>query len=423
MRFGVWIMMFVAGITLVSCSLGRFQVPVTGEVDTRSYASLYPYYAEYCALSQFAKKPGLDFPLESGIGGHAVLYLNGVCRNTATTLALCRPAEAAQKGVGLSVNSHYKNAKWVATEGRDFFYHGDLPPGAPLTWSGYQRTLAKAREMGIFDGVEFHDEVFDDKPAGMSREEFKYAVSVPTDFAIDFGRDRYCARVPMSRAQMGRVVEELNEQNAPYKDGTKSFEWSVFNNNCVHSIHNALAAAGLWPRLETERFIVFAALDFPVPKNEFVNLMQRTNDLDIADARTLYRDETARRGLIDWGSLPTRPGAIASVGRARQENEIYEIGLAIIFYDDPLFGSYAGHWDRIFSESHYSDLQANLEHFARLYRSAAARLTAPPDTTGLGAEASAYGIFYERLQEHMRQQARLLDAQLASLRALEEAAR
>ena len=43
-----------------------------------AYEDLYPYHAELCALSELRKKPGFGVPLRSGIGGHSLLYLNGV---------------------------------------------------------------------------------------------------------------------------------------------------------------------------------------------------------------------------------------------------------------------------------------------------------------------------------------------------------
>ena len=88
------------------------------------YEDFFPYYAELCALSELSKKPGFGAPLRSGIGGHSLLYLNGVRLDRAAgypTLRLCTQGEAPQEyGVGISVNSHYRNANWVAVEGRIF---------------------------------------------------------------------------------------------------------------------------------------------------------------------------------------------------------------------------------------------------------------------------------------------------------------
>ena len=278
-------------IGLAACSAAAVDTAPTANAE-RLYSSLYPYYAELCAVSELKKKPGFGAEISSGRGGHAILYLNGVCRDDSAhypVIGFCKAdTPVAERGVGLSVNAHYKNAAWVATQGRDFLFHGGLAPGERLTHEAYGRTQLQAKAKGILDGIEFHEGVFDDMPPAMSRRDYMYDVSIATDYAIGFGRDRYCARVPMTREKMAEVVAFLNGINRPYRSGEKEFEWSVLNYNCSHVAHNALAAAGIWDPWPMERFILFAAFDFPVPKNEFVNLMRRTNDFPIGDLDEVY---------------------------------------------------------------------------------------------------------------------------------------
>ncbi len=360
---------FSASIGIAACSTAHIDTGATAAAEAL-YDSLYPDYAEICAVSELKKKPGSAVDISSALGGHSILYLNGVCRDRQAnypTIRLCdtdTPPE--ERGVGLSVNAHFKNANWVATEGRDFIFHGALQPGERLTQAVYDRTQQRAKQKGIYAGVEFHEEVFDEAPPGMSRRDYMYEISVATDYAIGFGRDRYCARVPLDRAKMTKVVDYLNHLNTPYRNG-KVFDWNVLNNNCSHVAHNALAVAALWESWATERFLPFAAFDFPVPKNEFVNMMRRTNDMSIDDIDALYGDEAARQALLRMDSLPTQPGALADAEPAAQDNDIYDTDLRLIFYDDPIFGSYRRHFERIYSEPRYIDLRANLQHFADLY--------------------------------------------------------
>ena len=64
-------------------------------------------------------------------------------------LRLCTADEPpAQYGVGISVNSHYRNANWVAVEGRDFLWRGALAPGERLTREAYERTQARGKGDG-----------------------------------------------------------------------------------------------------------------------------------------------------------------------------------------------------------------------------------------------------------------------------------
>lgn len=340
--------------------------------DAVHYDRFYPYYAELCALSEIRKKPGFGAEFRSGMGGHALLYLSGVFRDRQTgypVIKLCDPdIHPPSYGVGISVNSHYKNANWVATEGRHFVFHGALEAGEPLTRAVYERTQAAAMEMGILDGVAFHEHLFREKPYGMSRQQYMYEISVATDYAVAFGRNVYRTRVPLDRPRMSAIVDFLNGVNAPYRNGEKVFRWNIFNNNCSHLAHNALAAAKICEPWPTGQFFMLAAFSFPVPKNELVDLVLRTNDMPIDDPTSVYRCETLRRAFLDANLLPTSPGALASALPIVRDNDIYDAdGLRLIFYDNPFWGPYRPCFERIFSEPRYFDLASNLRHFLRLY--------------------------------------------------------
>ena len=336
--------------------------------DEAAYTASHPYYLEFCALSEIQKKPGYGADIRGGVGGHSTIYLNGVCRkgDGYPDIALCSE-DPASNGVGLSVNAHFANANWVPIPGRDFFYHGDLHPGQALTRAAYDATKAHAKRLGLYDAIRFHDRVFDHMPPGYAREAFKYEVSIATDYAIGYGRDRYCARVPVSAAQMARIVAYLNGLNRPYRDGKAKYEWSVLTDNCIHVAHNALTTIGFWPPWPTRRFILIAAFDFPVPKNEFVNIMRRANDMPSDDLLAVWNDRTARRALLADDGLPTRPGAVARFEPVVHDNALYETDLQLIFYDEPLFGPYEGWYRQILTDPRYTDQRANYLYFEKLH--------------------------------------------------------
>ena len=365
---------------LAGCATESFDRPGAG--NEAAYAAAHPYYAEFCALSQIKKKPGFGADIRGEIGGHAVFYLNGACRVEAAhypVLQVCDPTD----GVGLSMNEHFENAKWVATPGRDFFFHGNLAPDAPVTRATYAAVQAEAKRLGVYDGVRFHPVVFRDMPPGWAARDWMYEVSVATDYAISLGRGRFCARIPVDRAAMGRMVEFLNAENAPYRSGAAVFRWSVFRDNCIHLAHNALAAAGLWDRWPTHRSLLVSVFDFPVPKNEFVNVMRRANDE--LPLRPADLDPAARRALLAHGALPTRPGALAEARPPQRPNAVYDADLKLIFYDEPNFGRYQERFDAIFREPRYREARANLEHFRSLY----ARVEAAPAASEV--DAAFYG--------------------------------
>jgi hypothetical protein len=263
----------------------------------------------------------------------------------------------------------------------------------------------------------------------MSQHDFIYEDSVGTDFAVAFGRNRYCARVPLARDQMTAVVRYLNDVNSTYRDGTKEYDWGVLENNCAHLVHNALAAAGIWDEWPVDRFILVAALDFPVPANEFVNLMRRTNDLPLDNLDELYADESARALLLQQGRLPTRPGALAEWDSVIHDNDIYETDAAtLIFFDDPIFEAYKTRATAILTEPRYFDVRANLEYFAALYRRVQEtrrplasyerggdRMTLNTPENPSPPERPDFPQFYARYYKYIEQQSARIDAQLAAL--------
>lgn len=368
----------LAALWLTACAVADFDRP-GARAPSGDYAAAHPYYAEFCALSQIKKKPGFGADIRGEIGGHAVFYLNGACRIAGLgypVLGVCDGVDGnPPDGVGLSMNEHFVNAKWVATPGRAFFYGGGLAPGAALTRDGYRAVQAQAQRLGIYDGIKFQPWVYESLP-GWAPEDAKYEVSVATDYAIGLGRGRYCARVPVSRAQMVAMVDWLNAQNAPYRSGLRTFEWSVFTDNCIHLAHNALTVAGLWPEWRTGRPLLVSMFDFPTPKNEFVNLMRRTNDLQLYDLARAYADRSARLSVLDYGRLPALPGALATGQGPQRPNEVYETDLKLVFFDDPNFGPYQGWFDSIFADPGQLDPAANAVRFATAAGSArAARRT------------------------------------------------
>lgn len=421
-----WI--FAATLLLLGgCGSTRFDLS-GGPDDPGLYARIYSYYIEVCAVSAMKKKQGLGFEYQGGSGGHAVLYLNGACRDPTVaypTVEMCDDmGPSADAGVGLSSNGHFSNASWVATPGRDFFFDGALRQGEGVTSASYGRTQARAKQLGILNGVRFHEDVFDDKPADMTRADFMYEASVATDYGISLGRGRVCGRLPVTREQMQRVVAYLNAQNAQYHDGGRVFDMTVLTNNCSHFTHNVLAAAGLWEEWPTDRFFLVSALSFPVPKNEFVNQIRRSNDLPLDDPILLFKDAAARRALLrdDW--LPTGPGAIATAAPIRSANDMYDTDVSLIFYDIPVFGSFEAYLDRIAADRRYTVLAENLRHFAAVYaridaqwRSAEwwwARAGLPP------GDGASFVTFYTRYHDHVE---RMKDRANVALRALRQADR
>ena len=392
------------------CLLGGCSDPVAFDrpgatMDDAAYTALFPTYAEFCAVSQIAKRPGFGADIRGENGGHATFFLQGACRAEEARYPLLTSCEGG--GVGLSMNAHFRNAKFVATPGRAMFYDGGVAPGRVMDRAAYAEVQARAKRIGIYDGVEFWPEAFGRGTEGMAREDAKYEMSIGTDYGVALARGRHCARIPVSRAQMDQMIAWLNAQNAPYRSGAEEFRWSVFNDNCIHLAHNALAAAGLWPAWPIKRPLVVAVFDFPVPRNEFVNLMRATNaPLPSLDA--LRHDPIAQDTLRRTGELPIRAGALAVSVPPHRPNTVYDTDLHLIFYDEPNIGAYQPWSDAIFADAAELDIDANLVAWEQRFRAARAALavnpgSADPDLRAqydryLAAATAAAGLRRQRLE-------------------------
>lgn len=399
-------------LTTTACVDNHFIVKET-QPSEALYTSLFPYYVEYCALSEIKKKPnhGVEV-VGGGPGGHALLFLSGACRVPNAgypTVALC-PPEAVKPGVGVgvSVNAHFRNANWVATEGRDFFFRGLAEQGEPLTDELYWRTQARAREMGILDGVVFHDEVMASKPAGMEDQKFMYEMSVATDYGIALGRDRFCVRVPVERAELGAVVDALNAANEPFRKGEKTFEWDVVKNNCAHVVHNALEPLHLWRHWPTDRFVVISAFDFPVPKNELVSLVRLTNDKRLARPSALYGEPPEGQGRSR--RVGAAPGALVESERVLQPNELYDTDLRSLFYEFPPFTLHR-RFVSFFANERYTDLGANLRYFSKRNRD----LLASEGEEAPSSSQDDRALFKRLYRSYLEHQADTVDQWLAAL--------
>ncbi len=177
-------------LAVTACSPANFDIP-GARSDEAHYAATYPEFLEYCAESAIRKKPGFGTSIVGGNGGHASFYLNGACRIPGQgypVLGMCDETPHAGTGVGVSMDGNFSNATWVATPGRSFFFNGGLKPGERLTRAAYRHVQDEARRLGILDGVRFDPAVFSDQPAGMSREDYKYDISIGTDYATGLAR-------------------------------------------------------------------------------------------------------------------------------------------------------------------------------------------------------------------------------------------
>ena len=402
----------------------------SSEIDsTRAqgiYNAIFPYYAEVCVVTQYHKRGSTP----GGWGGHASLFLHGAEIDTSRDYPRLRLAaddgslSGPDTGTGISVNQILSNVNWVAIPGRDQFFRGGLGPQQTLDDASYEAAVETATRSGWFAGVKIKDKVMLQRPATMPTTEFIVRNSIGTDFALNFARTAFCARLPLSREATGKVIGYLNRANETAQE--RGYTWNAYTDNCSHVTHNALAAAGVWDAKQTRRpgvanvvkdiLSVAKAValrrmsDFSFPANNFVRAFEAGNERQIDGAAAAFKDHDVVRTLND-GWMSTGPGALIVTYPMHEaaRNKVFAVGR------DPFLFSVPKVWDKedkfkILTRNatpSLTDLGANLSQFRdRFAQALARRQDVNEELTAIDGEENepAFRLFYERFYQFIERQ-------------------
>jgi hypothetical protein len=333
-----------------------------------SYDQLFPYYVELCATSQFRSK----LKGEGGIAGHAVMYIKGACKDERAPfpqLRRCRVVATElndpEHGAGVSVGRWFRNVNWVAVPGYSLFYRGNLAMGERLTQAHFDATVRDVIDKGVYNGVDFHD--YPRASGAASVENFVVNEGIGTDLALQFARSVFCARLPVTEKMLNEVIAFLNDKNREYAEGDADYNWSVWADNCVHTLRNALAAANIWSPLSVRTVKVLQLFNLAVPANEFVNLAELGTEGNIADYRQIQDDGPQRDALYEFGWLPTRHGALLKTLPVHEPNDLYDTRFRLFTLQSPLRMGKTEHAIELLSDNRFVDLDANLRYFREKY--------------------------------------------------------
>jgi len=384
-----------------------------------AYDQLFPYYVELCATSQFRSK----LKGEGGIAGHAVMYIKGACKDERASYPQLRRCRATatdlydpEHGAGISVGRWFRNVNWVAVPGYALFYEGNLKTGEPLTQAHFEATMRDAIAKGVYKGVDFHGYPNEDEGAGP--EDFVAKEGVGTDFALQFARSVFCARIPVTEPMVDEVIAFLNDKNREYAEGDADYNWSVWADNCVHTLRNALAAANVWSPLSVRAVKFRQIFNLAVPANEFVNLAELGTEGNIADYQQIAEDGPQRDALYEFDWLPTRHGALLKTLPVHEPNELYDTTFRLFTLQSPFRMDKTQHAIDLLSDERFVDLGANLRYFRDKYDEILAARNQQHDSL-----ASVRGTPYRRIERlhyhYIERQRAEVDRMLSRLPELE----
>jgi hypothetical protein len=378
-RFSVLLTLFVLVANATGCAATReiFRDPddkvVVSIQPDPLYEELVDHYVELCAVSQY--RP-LERPV-GGIPGHAVMYLKGACRDEAAGYPRLRPCKRAEidtfsheHGAGVSVNRWFKNVNWVAVPGKQLFYDGELRTYETLDEARFQQTVSRAVDLGVYQGVELHPIPSEQEPNPEHPPEAREFVenhSIGTDFALRFGRTVFCTRMPLDDPGLEKVMNYLNELNDLYHEGGVDYEWSGYSDNCVHTLHNALAAARVWKPKSVRAVKTRQFFNMAVPANTFVELAFLMNDFPLEDFNAIRGNERHWSTLTEEGWLPSGPGTLVKTAAVHQENELYDTKFRLFVLEGWFKRGTTNKAARMLSDGRYTSLDANLRFFRDRY--------------------------------------------------------
>ena len=383
------------------------------------YDRLFPYYVELCATSQFRSK----LKGEGGVAGHAVMYIKGACKDEQAPYPQLRRCRAAatelddpEHGAGVSVGRWFRNINWVAVPGYELFYEGNLKTGERLTQASFEAAVHDAIAKGVYKGVDFHD--YPSAGAGAGLENFVANEGVGTDFALQFARSVFCARLPVTEPMLDEVIAFLNDKNREYAEGEADYNWSVWADNCSHTLRNALAAANIWSPLSVRAVKFRQLFNLAVPANEFVNLAELGTEGAIDDYREIQQDGPERDALHGFHWLPTRHGALLKTLPVHKPNDLYDTTFRLFTLQSPFRTGKTQHAIDLLSDERFVNLSANLHYFHDKYDAVLASHDERRDML-----ASVRGTPYRRVErllyDYIKTQRAEVESMLDKLSALE----
>ena len=225
--------------------------------------------------------------------------------------------------------------------------------------------------------------------------------------------------MPTIHVAWAEVIAFLNDKNREYAEGEADYNWSVWADNCAHTLRNALAAANIWSPLSVRAVKFRQLFNLAVPANEFVNLAELGTDGDIDDYREIQSDGSRRDALHEFRWLPTRHGALLKTLPVHEPNDLYDTTFRLFTLQSPFRMGKTQHAIDLLSDDRFVNLAANLHYFRDKYETILASHGERHDTL-----ASVRGTPYRRVErlfyEYLKAQRSEVEAMLARLSGLED---
>lgn len=331
-------------------------------LSTSAYAGLYgevfPRYYEYCAGTMLHYQKDYFNGAKGGAGGHAYVYLQGICKDYSKPYPQVKVCDKSDdhEGVGISLDSDYKNVAWIAVPGRELIHFGNKEQGSVISKSDVDELIQKSIDLEIFKNVELKN--YPQNLLPEEKERYTALFSIGTDIAINWARELRCVKTPVSEDRLKDAVTFLNETNNKYFLEGKEYKWSMLANNCTHLSINIGHELGVNPSIATDRSFLKQLGNIAIPANHYLYLMDKVVMNKKVDKRKTY--------------TPNQFGAIASKFQAFPNNEMFITEDLKSFTLRPRKNikrilSTAKSYDSFLKRKEFTDLRENALYWSKLY--------------------------------------------------------
>jgi hypothetical protein len=319
--------------------------------DHEQYAKVYPTHVEYCAGTELAFVDGVA----GGPGGHGFTYIEGLCKDNQPVFKNGRwmvyprvkPCDGTEgySGVGVSVNSDFKNVNFVVVPTYALFMNGNLGQGERVTQAVVDRAADDANRLNVFQNVRIKPELTLDpktgkidpktgKPDPKTQTGFAYGSpgymhmmavnSIGTDYGTRMGRNLECVRLPFPKARLADVAARLNGINGGYYETGTVYNWDGLKNNCAHLASDLLEAAGVRHAIPKNLAALKQIFYIALPRDGVYTLI--TNGImKSMEPWSTYRDLKEDKVNLDNGVtfLPTQVGVLAKKYSIFRDNKVF----------------------------------------------------------------------------------------------------
>lgn len=390
--------------------------------DHALYSRLYPTHVEYCAGTELAFIGGV----KGGPGGHGFTYVHGLCKDMTKDYPQVKPCDGTEghAGVGISVNSDFKNVNWVAVPTHSLVFNGDLRDKEKVTAANLERIADEAGNHRIFENVVLNKaELTRDangRALAVGSPDYMRAMaknSVGTDLGTRLARNLECVRLPIRESSLQKIADHLNALNDGYYLGKREYVWSGLKNNCAHVATEILAEAGIRDAIPKEGSNLKELFNLAMPRNGVYTLIQNGILRSVLPWDVYGRADDRKSIESKDPFMPTQVGVLAKRYAAFKDNSVFKISTRAVWVPQKE-GNVA--LDRaMFKVPEYSEIGPNLLLWEKILLKQVNIVNAEwVPTLALKWKIQSLGVYgtkgYDAFEPHY---ARYVDAQLAAVQA------